>query len=294
MQQLSVDYAAVLAALHPPLDTDSIGAALLTALGDRYDARQHSGSALHELQQSGATYLFDLASSAHLPQEDRTVAAWALTPTVVLKRDTAYQRGFPMTPGDSPVDRGHVIPHLSGGEFGPNIFRQDRALNRGWSEQGKRYRALERKAAATPGTLYVAHLIYVDNSAYPSEVETGLLRGKDLHVERFDNRPTSGLGRFRSTGAERRSPPMKGSADGAEEQRPRVPLGSVRTASVETLGTACDVEPGRVEAMLGSDYARRVSDAPVVLEITAAGERHADMLEDRETSSGGHGRYPNP
>lgn len=196
MQQLSVDYAAVLAALHPPLNATSIGSALLTAFGDRYDARQRTGSALHEFQQSGATYLFDLASSADLPQEDRTVAAWALTPTVVLKRDTAYQRGFPIAPGadDSPVDRGHVIPHLSGGEFGPNIFRQDRALNRGWSEQGKRYRALEREAAATPGTLYVAHLIYVDDSAYPSEVETGLLRGKDLHVERFDNRPTSGPG----------------------------------------------------------------------------------------------------
>lgn len=71
-------------------------------------------------------------------------------------------------------------------------------------------------------------------------------------------------------------------------------LAALRTASVETLGTACDVEPGRVEALIGSDYAKRVSDNPVVLEITAAGERHADMLEDRETSSGGHGRYLNP
>lgn len=66
---------------------------------------------------------------------------------------------------DAPVDRGHLIPHLSGGEFGPNIFRQDRALNRGWSEQGKRYRALEREAAATPGTLYFGHLIYTDDTA---------------------------------------------------------------------------------------------------------------------------------
>lgn len=99
MQPLSVDYEAVLAALHAPLDAASVGAALLAALGDRYDARQRTGSALHEFQQSGATYLFDLASSAHLPQKDRTVTAWALTPAVVLKRDTAYQRGFPMAPG---------------------------------------------------------------------------------------------------------------------------------------------------------------------------------------------------
>jgi hypothetical protein len=61
----------------------------------------------------------------------------AITPTNVHRRDVSYQRGFPMAPDDeSPVDRGHLIPHLSGGEFGPNIFRQDRRLNRGWSEQG--------------------------------------------------------------------------------------------------------------------------------------------------------------
>ena len=96
-----------------------------------------------------------------------------------------------MAPGadGASVDRGHLIPHLSGGEFGPNIFRQDRALNRGWSEQGKRYRALEREAAATPGTLYFGHLIYADDTAYPYEIETGLIRDDKLHVERFHNRP---------------------------------------------------------------------------------------------------------
>ncbi|MEA2224167.1 MAG: hypothetical protein QOH83_2543 [Solirubrobacteraceae bacterium] len=193
MQQLSLDYGAILAAVDRPLNAASIGAALLRALGDRYVAEHPHGSALHEFEQSGATYLFDLASSADLPQEDRTVAAWALTPAVVHRRDASYQRGFPMAAGthDAPVDRGHVVPHLSGGEFGPNIVRQDRALNRGWSEQGKRYRALEREAAATPGTLYVVHLMYVDDSAYPSELETGVLRGGEhLYMERFDNRPT--------------------------------------------------------------------------------------------------------
>jgi hypothetical protein len=79
------------------------------------------------------------------------------------------------------------IPHLSGGAFGPNIFRQDRALNQGWS--GKRCRALEREAAKTPGLFYFAHLLYVDDSGHPSEIETGVLRGTELHVERFNNRP---------------------------------------------------------------------------------------------------------
>ncbi len=193
MAGLSLDYQAVLASLDLPVDAVVIGAALLKAFGDRY-ATEHEASALHEFEQSGATYLFDFASSADLPQEDRTVAAWALSPATVAQRDSSYQRGFPLAPHayEAPVDRGHVIPHLSGGEFGPNIFRQDRALNRGWSEEGKRYRALEREAAAMPGTLYVAHLIYTDDSAHPSEVETGVLRGSTLHVERFCNRPGSG------------------------------------------------------------------------------------------------------
>jgi hypothetical protein len=91
---------------------------------------------------------------------------------------------------ESPVDRGHLIPHLSGGEFGPNIFRQDRALNRGWSEDGKRYRALERAAAETPGALYFGHLLYSDHTDYPRRIEIAvLIPGATLHVEHFDNRP---------------------------------------------------------------------------------------------------------
>jgi hypothetical protein len=193
VSELSLDYRRLVSSLGGRPDPAAVGAALLTALAARYEASQPAGCALHEFQQSGATYLFDLASAVGLPQEDRTIAAWILTPAAVAKRDAAYQRGFPLAPraDGSPVDRGHVIPHLSGGEFGPNIFRQDRALNRGWSEQGKRYRALERKAAATPGCFFCAHLIYRDETAEPSQIEIGVLRGATLHVECFDNRPAN-------------------------------------------------------------------------------------------------------
>jgi hypothetical protein len=118
------------------------------------------------------------------------VAAWTITPPPVVRRDVSYQRGFPLPPDPdgTPADRGHLIPHLSGGEFGPNIFRQHRDLNRGWSEQGKRFRALEREAAARPGTFYFGHLLYADDTDYPADIETGLLRDTTLHVERFRNR----------------------------------------------------------------------------------------------------------
>jgi len=47
---------------------------------------------------------------------------------------------------------------------------------------------LEREAATTPGIFYFGHLLYEDGTAYPTEIETGLLRGETLHVDRFRNR----------------------------------------------------------------------------------------------------------
>jgi hypothetical protein len=52
---------------------------------------------------------------------------------------------------------------------------------RGWSEQGKRFRASEREAAATPGAFYYGHLRYEDDTAYLTEIESGLLRDTELH-----------------------------------------------------------------------------------------------------------------
>ncbi|WP_203716335.1 hypothetical protein [Asanoa siamensis] len=184
MERPSIDYAALASDLPPA----QLGRAILDALGDRYSGG-HAACSLVEFAQSGATYLFDLASAVGGAQEDRTVAAWTVAPAVVGRRDVVYQRNFPLPPDPdgTPVDRGHLIPHLSGGEFGPNIFRQHRALNRGWSEQGKRFRALEREAAV-PGTFYFGHLVYADDSAYPVMIETGLLRNGSLHVEIFRNR----------------------------------------------------------------------------------------------------------
>ena len=184
-----MDYAGLVRDLSRPLAPADVGQVLLGAAADRYQ-RMCLQCSLVQFTQSGATYLFDLASAVGAEQEDRTVAAWAVTPAAVARRDVSYQRGFPLAadPAGSPVDRGHLIPHLSGGEFGPNIFRQDRALNRGWSYEGRRFRALEREAAASPGTFYFGHLLYQDDTAHPMAIEIGILRDGTLHVERFQNR----------------------------------------------------------------------------------------------------------
>lgn len=175
-----------------PLVAAEVGKVLLGAVAGRYE-RMYPDCSLVQFTQFRATYLFDLASAVGAGQEDRTVAAWIVTPATLSKRDVSYQRGFPLTadPGTPLVDRGHLIPNLSGGEFGPNIFRQDRSLNRGWSQEGRRFRALEREAAI-PGTFYFGHLLYRDDTAYPMEIEIGILRGGTLHVERFQNRFSHG------------------------------------------------------------------------------------------------------
>jgi hypothetical protein len=186
---LTIDYARVIATLGPDEANDVIGAALLDAVGSHYESLV-GDCQLMLFEHGGAHFLFDLASPHDLPQADRTVAAYALTPVSAAARDANYQRGFPMEPREpDPVDRGHLIPRLSGGLYGPNLFRQDRALNQGRSEQGKRYRELERKAAAEPGSLYFGHLIYQDDSDYPSEVETGWVHRGAVEFRRFDNRP---------------------------------------------------------------------------------------------------------
>jgi hypothetical protein len=94
----AVDYARVLLGLARPLDAGAVGVAILAALVDRYD-RQCCACALHEFQESGATYLFDLASAVAATQEDRTVGAWTVTPPTISGRDVSYQRGFPLAPG---------------------------------------------------------------------------------------------------------------------------------------------------------------------------------------------------
>jgi hypothetical protein len=94
MSAVSLDYGARVASLNQPPHPEEVGAILANAAADRYEAILDSACDLHEFEQAGARYWFDLASPSGLPQEDRTVAAWALTPTDIRRRDSSYQRGF--------------------------------------------------------------------------------------------------------------------------------------------------------------------------------------------------------
>lgn len=134
-----------------------------------------------------ATYLFD-ASEARAA---RTVLVIGRPEHPSAPRDANYQRGYPMPElhAHRAVDRGHFIPYTSGGLYGPNLFVQDRALNRGWSESGRRYRALERLAIAeAPRSLLFALPHYIDHSNTPEFLNLGVMTASEFHVDTFRNR----------------------------------------------------------------------------------------------------------
>jgi hypothetical protein len=90
-----MEYEGLVGDLTVPLVPAEVGNVLLGAVAERYE-RVCPGCSLVQFTQSGATYLFDLASAVGAGQEDRTVAAWTVTPATVSKRYVSYQRGFPL------------------------------------------------------------------------------------------------------------------------------------------------------------------------------------------------------
>ncbi|MGC5225400.1 hypothetical protein ACPW96_22785 [Micromonospora sp. DT81.3] len=134
----------------------------------------------------GAAYLFD-----ERPATDRTILVLAPPTASSAARDGGYQRGYPLpeAPFGRAVDRGHFIAHSAGGVFGPNIFIQDRALNRGWSRDGRAFRALERAAilAGTSALMFVRP-IYIDQSAAPAHIELGFWGNGEVRSSVFRNR----------------------------------------------------------------------------------------------------------
>ncbi len=70
-----------------------------------------------------------------------------------------------------------------------NVFIQRRDLNRGWSEEGRRYVAMEKYAASHPGTFLFSRPLYEDQTSRPTFLEYGVLKETgELWVEVFDNR----------------------------------------------------------------------------------------------------------
>ena len=150
---------------------------------------RHSPNAdLVTFAHGNSVYLFDLAGEPHV---ERTVLAVCHPAAPEQARDSTYQRGYPLPErhANRAVDRGHFIAYSSGGLYGPNLFVQDRALNRGWSEEGKRFRALERRAIAeAPDSLLFVLPHYIDETAVPAFLTLGVIGAAGMAIDTFRNR----------------------------------------------------------------------------------------------------------
>jgi hypothetical protein len=157
-----------------------------------YAAMTRWAPSVVEIQLGALVYLFDAAPTTGSAAEgdDRVVVVWGRSQRPPAPRDRARLAGFiPVLKSWSARgrDRGHLVAHAAGGGLDLNLVPQAAALNRGRSQAGRRWRALEREASARPGTPLFVRPIYHDASWAPVELEYGLVREDGLHVERFRN-----------------------------------------------------------------------------------------------------------
>jgi hypothetical protein len=128
--------------------------ARLDTLCHAYMERQPDAN-LFEITQSHVIFVWDM-------QAERVVLVFGLSAAPHGRRDASRMRGFPdPNPSTQRVgangalaDRGHFVAHTAGGSLDMNLFPQRRDLNRGWSREGKQYRAMKQYLADHPGTFF--------------------------------------------------------------------------------------------------------------------------------------------
>ena len=157
---------------------------------DAYNAA-FAGAELTNIDFDRAVFVFDLTL-------ERVVLACALSQPAVAVRDVRRIRGFPgvnalvkhvLGPAAFIADKGHFLGHVSGGQLDINLFPQRRELNRGWSEEGKVFRAMEKQVAANPGTFFFHQPRYDDDSPIPATLRFGVFNeGSGWRVGTFRNK----------------------------------------------------------------------------------------------------------
>ena len=138
---------------------------------ERYRKMTAGRTNILQFVDSDFDFLFDFTSELSTPDEsaeDRVVAVYGRSKRQDKKRDASRIRGFvggPLRlPGDGEHDKGHFIGHVLGGGLDVNLFPQKTAINRGWSERGKTYRAMERYCAKNVGTFCFSCPLYGDQT----------------------------------------------------------------------------------------------------------------------------------
>lgn len=129
-----------------------------------------------ETEVDGFNYLFDIAA-------ERLLAAFGVSRGRHGEpRDRSRMAGHPLSAGPL-YHRGHAIPHTLGGPTDINLVPQLGAINVG------PFRELEKRAVATPGSLYFTYWIYrKSRDQTPIAVDQGLLiPGRPPEIHHYRN-----------------------------------------------------------------------------------------------------------
>jgi len=175
-----------------PAESDR-AAAMCAAAVARYRGRWGNDQVLDVFQgQNGFSYLFDSSPSGRADNTkpaNRVVAAWGYSKPQERVGDRQRLRRFPLPrrAGKS-MDRGHLIALASGGGENVNIVPQASRLNRGHSNAGKRWRALERVCATTSDVFMFVSLEYDDVTDIPARFDFRLVEPNGTeHRDSFEN-----------------------------------------------------------------------------------------------------------
>lgn len=176
------------------LDASDRGQARAAIVAEAYRGRWGRNQVLDWFQgQNAFWYLFDSTpegATDHTRAANRVVAAWGSSRPAIRVGDRRVLRGFPLPRARGRrIDRGHLVAMASGGGENVNLVPQATKLNRGWSEAGRRWRALERICAGSEGVFLFVTVTYADVSDTPSGFEflVHTPEGAEV-VEHFINR----------------------------------------------------------------------------------------------------------
>ncbi len=121
---------------------------------------------------------------------NRVLAAWGDSEPDLHFGDRRNVRRFPVPPVSRKFDRGHLIAMSIGGGDYVNLVPQDPRLNRGWSEEGKRWRSLERSVMADPGALVFVAVHYENLTDIPDSFAYVVVHNDhSSKVETLSNHP---------------------------------------------------------------------------------------------------------
>lgn len=172
---------------------------LLSVWIKAYKLNNRNVSCICQIKLNDFEYVYDdiesLDSEKTPPEaESRLVVVFGESKRREVRRDDYRLQGWlgqTETVFGKEWDKGHFIGHSIGGAIDGaelNVFQQRRDINRGWSEEGKIFRKMEKYCGQNEGIFCFNRPFYSNQGSKPSKYEFGvLLRDKTLWVETFNN-----------------------------------------------------------------------------------------------------------